>query len=225
VTATDMARAAGALCRKLGVTRLVGVVGTGFGGMVALRLAALFPELVGSVAALGTTAALPDGLRRKMGSVRQQLDADRTFRHGEYAPNDPPVQALTRVRLGMLRELYSHDHLAHLHGDLFSAERALEAEAATFARSFDANCYALLCDAHARVDLYESLGRIRSRTLILTASSDPLAPPERARDTYHRLTAAGAPARYYELQSDAGHRAYELEGPKLGMVLREFLGR
>ena len=225
VTATDMARGAGALCRGLGVTRLVGAVGLGFGGTVALRLASLFPGLVDSVATLGTAAALPDGLRRRLASVRQHLDADRAYRHGHYPADLPPTQALARVRLSLLRELYARDFLLRQHGDLFAAERALEQEAQVFGELFDPNCYAVLCEAHARADVYESLGRIRARTLVLTASSDPLAPPERARDTYHRLTAGGAPARYYELQSDAGHRAYELEGAKVGTVLREFFGR
>ena len=225
VTATDMARAAAAVCRGLGVKRLVGAFGVGLGGMVALRLASLFPEFVGSVAALGTTASLPDAHRRRMASVRQMLDADRAYRHGYYEAESPPAAAVQRVRLAMLRELYPRDFLARRHGDLFEAERALEAEAASFARQFDANCYATLCEAHARADLYESLGRIKARTLLLTASTDTLAPPERARDTYHRLTAAGAPARYYELQSDAGHRAYDVESARVGQVLREFFGR
>ena len=225
ITATDMARAAGGLCRSLGVTRLAGVVGHGFGGMVALRLASLFPETVASVTTLGTTASLPDSLRRKLASVRQQLDADRAFKHGQYTTQAPPEAAMQRVRLGLLRELYPRDYLARIHGDLFAAERALDSEATEFSWVFDANCYAALCDAHARTDLYESLGRIKARTLVLTASTDVLAPPERARDTYHRLTASGVQARYYELQSDAGHRAYELEAAKVGMVIRDFLGR
>lgn len=225
VSITDMARAASAACRGLGVSRLVGAVGLGLGGMVALRVASLFPELVGSVAALGTTTSLPDNLRRRLASVRQMLQADRSFRQGRYAYDDPPVQALQRVRLAVLRELYPRDFLAREHGDLFAAERALEAEATSFAQQFDANCYLTLCEAHANADLHASLNRIRARTLLLTASTDSLAPPERARDSYHRLTAAGAPARYYELTSDAGHRAYELEAARVGAVLREFFGR
>lgn len=225
VTVTDMARAVAALCRGLGVTRLLGAVGLSLGGMVALRLAGLFPELVGSVAALGTTAALPDALRRKLATIRQILESDRAYRHGLYSPREPPIAALQRARLTLLRDLADRDHLLRLHGDLFAGERALEQEAQSFARQYDANCYATLCEAHARVDLHATLSRIKARTLLLTASSDPFAPPERARDTYHRLTANGVSARYHELQSDAGHHTYGLEAAKVGQVLREFFGR
>ena len=135
------------------------------------------------------------------------------------------MAALQRARLTLLRDLADRDHLLRTHGDLFGGERALEQEALSFARQFDANCYATLCESHARVDLHESLSRIKARTLLLTASSDPFAPPERARDTYHRLIANGVSARYHELQSDAGHQTYSLEAAKVGQVLREFFGR
>jgi hypothetical protein len=36
--------------------------------------------------------------------------------------------------------------------------------------------------------------------------------------------ASGRNARYYELQTDAGHRGMYFEGPKVGELLREFLG-
>ena len=225
VTATDMARAAAALCRGLGITRLRGVVGLSLGGAVALRMAAIFPDLCEAVAVLGATSALPDTFRRRLASVAQVLEADRAFRGGVYPHAQPPVQTLARLRLAMLRDLTPRDHLTQVHGDLFAAERALEAEARSFAEQFDANCYLALCRAHARADLHEVLNqRLRARTLLLTASSDPVAPPERARDTYHRLTAVGTRARYHELQSDAGQRAYQLEGARVGQVLREFFG-
>ena len=67
VTVTDMARAVAAMLRGMKVERVRALVGVGLGGIVALRLAALFPELVTAVVVLGAARALPEPLRERLG--------------------------------------------------------------------------------------------------------------------------------------------------------------
>ena len=221
----DHARAASTLCRaRLGIPKLRAVIGVSLGGMVALQLAALFPESVRSVAALACSAALPDSFRRKYATVRSVLEANRAFRDGESDGASSVVETLKRIRLDHLRSLYSSDYLSEEWGDAFAADRALESEAEAFARAFDARCYATLCETFARADLHSQLGLVRSRALLFASSSDELAPPQRVRDTYHRLMAGGASARYHELVSSAGHEAFRVHALKAGEVLREFVG-
>ncbi len=226
LTVTDQARAVAALCRGLGVQRLVGVIGVSLGGMVALRMASLFPELVGAVAVLGSSGALPDSQRKRFASVRQTLEGDPGYRGGFYEPHEEQEakELVRRIRLEQLRALYGQDDLARRLGDLFTVERALEAEATEFAERFDARCFASLCECFGKADLYEHLPKVGAKTLLVASASDLLAPPERVRDAYKRMTQAGVPTLYHEIQSDAGHRTFYLESERLGGLLRDFLG-
>src|SRR6185436_4058954 len=62
-TVEDMARAGAAAMRVLGVKKPRVVAGVGLGGMVALKMAALFPDLVAGVFTIGAAAALSKGAR------------------------------------------------------------------------------------------------------------------------------------------------------------------
>ncbi len=223
ITIEDMARTVGALLRGLMVMRVRLLVGVGLGGMVALRMASLFPHLSGGVVAIGAAKSLPDGVREQLSLVRQLLEADPGYRGGDYERGHGPRRAMKKLRLDMLRRLYSRDHLVRTYGDHFAAERQLEAAAESFAEAFDANCYAHLCAAYAACDLSEALPKIAARVLLVAESTDAVAPPSRVRDTYHLLTASGVNTRYYELQSDGGHGTLTAERARLHGALTEFL--
>src|SRR5688572_32523269 len=48
------------------------LAGVGLGGMVGLKMAALFPDLVAGVLTIGAAAALPNGLRELLGVTRSE---------------------------------------------------------------------------------------------------------------------------------------------------------
>lgn len=222
VSVTDCARAAAGLLHRLGVKRLRAVVGVSLGGMVALRLASLFPELVPSVVAIAAPLALPDSVRGRLGLTRQVLASDPAFKEGDYDEPSSVSAALRRVRLGALRDLYGRDYLTRVHGTAFAADRALEAEADAFARLFDAGAYAALCQCAATCDL-SSIGDLPARVLLVASVSDDFAPASRVREAYHVLTARGARATYLEINSEAGHRAPYIDARLLNSPMREFL--
>jgi homoserine O-acetyltransferase len=226
VTISDMARSLSALCTGLKIDRLRGVIGVSLGGMVAMRLASMFPELVGSLAVLGASAALPDQVRRRLAQVRPTLMTDpRSLRRVVARAGElpPPLGMLKKVRLEHLRDVHSAHGLG-MGGDLLQQERALEREAASFTELYDARAYVVMSEAFARADLYDFLPKIRSRTLVMASSSDLLAPPERVRDVQHRLMGVGTRVSYVELQSEHGHRAFYREAA-VGPALRDFLAQ
>lgn len=223
VTADDMARAASACARALGVKRLEAVVGWDLGGIVALQMGSLFPEFVKRVAMLGACLALPDATRRTLFEFRGALEADRAWQGGWYGPGEEPRAPFQKGRLAHLRLLHGPNGLERREGDLFAVEKALTAEAAHFIANHDARAYAALCEAWGRVDLYERLPQHRLQVLVGASATDLLCPPERVRDAHHRLHAAGCQASYFEIQTGFGHRAFELEPTKWASRVRSFI--
>ena len=212
----DMADAVHGFMRALGIGK-ARAIGFSLGGMVALALAARHPGAVRVAATLGGPAILPAGSRRRLGLVATMLLADPEYRadgQGEGA-----LRALKRARVAMLRDLYPHDFA--LRGGAFEAERALEAEADLFARSFDGRCYLALCRAMSSADLTGALPAIKARFLVAASSSDPLATPGSMQDTYHQLTAAGVRTRYFEVGGENGHHAFYRETDDLAFALRD----
>ncbi|MFN7132996.1 MAG: alpha/beta fold hydrolase [Myxococcales bacterium] len=216
----DLSQPLPALLDHLGIPTVRAVIGVSLGGMVALDLASKEPERIRAVATLLGPAALPDFVRRRLGMARQMLQAD-----PDFTSQDPARArgALKRLRLTHLRDLYPRDWLARRFDDVFAAERALEQEAGAFARTFDPWAYLTLCRAMANCDLMEELRGVRGRALVVACASDDFAPPSRMQDTYHALSAAGVRARYFEIQSEAGHRAPYTEPRKLLPALAELL--
>ncbi len=211
----DLARGAAAALKGLGVERARVVLGVGLGGMVALRLAALFPELTRCVVAIGAAATLPEGLRDHLSSVPELLRA-------ETSP-EGAMRLVRRLRLELLRRCYSAEYLIGAFADLYTADKALEAEADAFSRSFPAPAFARLCRAVGSCDLGPSLQRVRAPVLLVAGANDTFCPPSRVRDTYHQLTAGGAPGtRLHELTRDGGHATLLEDGRHLRQICSEF---
>jgi homoserine O-acetyltransferase len=225
LTVLDMARAASATLRAQGLTRVRALVGVGLGGLVALRLAALFPDLAGGVVALGTARALPEGVREKLGLSWQLLRADPDFREGLYTPDSTPRKTMRRLRLDFLRLLYGREHLSTMYPGGDAAKAALEAEAEAFAEVFDPVSWAGLCSAWAGSDVADSFRDIRARVLLVAGATDQLAPVNRVRDTYHLLSAVGVSARMVELPGPGDHGALLSDAERLHSPLSDFLRR
>jgi homoserine O-acetyltransferase len=221
VTVTDQARAIRGALKVLGIERVRAVIGFSLGGMVALRMATLFPEVVESVATVLGPATLPQASRQRLTDICQRLIADPELRPGEEQASR---RALVRARVSSLHAVYPRDWLAS-NGDAFAMEKALTREAERFAEVFDPYCYLALCRCLAECDLLGTLQWFEPRALVVACSSDELATPSSMLDTYQALLASGASARYFEIQSESGHRAPYLEPQKLAAALGPFLAK
>jgi homoserine O-acetyltransferase len=221
----DMARTVSALLRSMGLVRVRALVGVGLGGMVALRLAALFPELAAGVVTIGVARALPETIRDKIAMFHQLLWMDPEFKEGFYRYGAGPTKTMRKLRLDYLRLLYGREYLAAKYRDISVAEKALEADAEAFGGIFDPNAWSLLCTAYAAADLSEFLPKVQAKVLLIAGASDVLAPPARVRETYHLLSAAGVQARYHELQGAGDHGALLTETRRIHGPVRDFLRR
>lgn len=222
VTVQDMARAIGALLRGLNIRRVRGVIGVGLGGMVALELAALFPDLPGGNVLIGAAHSLPVGLRDELALTRQILKTDPAFLDGSYPPGRGPKETLRKLRLDLLRRIWNRPHLAASRGGA-AVDEAMQQEAREFSDFFDANSYAALAGTLARADLSERIPLVKTRTLFLAGLGDEWCPPSRSRDTYHLVSASGSKADYYEFQADGGHAFLLEDGEKLRGAINTFL--
>ncbi|MBN1204458.1 MAG: alpha/beta fold hydrolase [Myxococcaceae bacterium] len=225
LTTLDMARTVAALLRSMGLRRVRALVGVGLGGQVALRLAALFPELTAGVVTIGAARMLPEALRARIGQFQQILWLDPEYKEGFYRHGAGPLRTMRKLRLEYLRLLYGREYLAARHRDIEAAERALEADAEDFAKIFDPNAWILMCLAYSGCDLTEYLPKVQAKVLLIAGASDVLAPPARVRETYHLLTASGVQARYHELQGASDHGALLTETRRMHGPVRDFLRR
>lgn len=207
LTLEDLARGATSAMRSLGISRARAIVGIGLGGMVALKAAALFPEVTSAVVTFGAALTLPLGLREGLGMASQLIKA------GSYR----------KARSDLLSWTHRREHLLHWHDGAEGMERWLYSEADDFCGRFDARAWACLASAYAGADLKDQLEKIRCKALLVAGSHDDVAPPARVRDAYHALEAAGAQARYYELSEERGHAFVLTDVERMKGHLGEFL--
>jgi homoserine O-acetyltransferase len=206
-TIEDMARAAASAMRVLEIKRPRVVAGVGLGGMVALRMAALFPDLVGGVMTFGCASALSASHRELLGAT---WDAER-------------AGTLRKARTEWLRRAYDKHALVARFGDTAAVETFLAEQADAFLARFDPRCYASLAVAYGGADLREAVARITCRALVVAGSPDEVAPATHVRDLYHRIEAAGGKASYYEIPSVGGHAELLADVGRIKGPIREFL--
>jgi len=203
----DMGRAAASAMRVLGVKKPRVVVGIGLGGMVALKMAATFPDLVAGVLTIGAAGSLPKSLREAL-----------TITWAHYRAG-----TLKKARVELLRRHYDRHALVKRFGDNAAVEAFLSGEADAFMLDFDPRCYASLAQAYGGADLKESLDKITCRALLVAGSPDEIAPATKVREAYHRIASAGAKARFYEIPSEGGHADLLTEIGRIKGPVREFL--
>jgi homoserine O-acetyltransferase len=76
-----------------------------------------------------------------------------------------------------------------------------------WAEQFDANSLIVLRKSTIQFDAYPIIADIQAPVLYVLSRSDNLFPPSIAPDTMRLLEDAGVDARFFELDSDNGHRA------------------
>jgi homoserine O-acetyltransferase/O-succinyltransferase len=206
-TIEDMARAAASAMRVLEVKRPRVVCGVGLGGMVAFKMAALFPELVGGVMTFGVSISLPSTLRELLSATWHAVGAG----------------TLRRARLEWLRREHDRHALTARFGDNAAVEAWLAQQAESFTESFDPRCYAALAGAYAQADLREVLEKVTCRALVVAGAPDEVAPATQVREVYHRVQASGGKASFYEVPSPGGHAELLADVGRIKGAIREFL--
>jgi homoserine O-acetyltransferase len=245
ITIRDMVRAQAMLLDHLGVARLKAVVGGSMGGMQALSWPATFPDRVGAVVAIASTArhSAQNIAFHEVG--RQAVMADPNWNGGAYYDGDPPAAGLAVARMAAHITYLSEDGLTEKFGRKLQAREAktfgfdadfqvesyLRHQGLSFVDRFDANAYLYITRAMDYFDLAEEHGGVlanafretRARFCLVSFDTDWLYPTRESRAIVHALNAAGAPVSFVELSSPFGHDAFLLEAPELNRVVDGFL--
>ena len=251
ITIRDMVRAQVALLDAMGIERLYCVIGGSMGGMQALSLAANFPERVGRVLAIATTArhSAQNIAFHEVG--RQAIMADPNWNGGEYyASGSAPDAGLSVARMAAHITYLSEEGLTEKFGRRlqdreektfgfdadFQVESYLRYQGSGFTQRFDANSYLYITRAMDYFDLAEEVsGQTAGGTLadafadttarfcVVSFDTDWLYPTAESRHIVHALNAAGAPVSFVELSAPYGHDSFLLDVPALDRVMKGFL--
>lgn len=234
ISVRDIVRAQAELLTQLGVTRLALVIGGSLGGMQTLEWAALYPERVGAIVAIGCGARQSPWAIAWSAAQRQAIYADPNWKDGSYSPAAPPAAGLAAAR-AMAMVSYRHwsefdtrfGRAQHDNGE-FEVESWLQHHGDKFVERFDAASYVTLTRAMDTHDL--DLGRDRGRSdlsavqapaLIVGINSDVLYPLVEQQE----LAALLPNAELAVLDSPCGHDAFLIETERLNQQVAKFRAR
>ncbi len=246
ITVGDMVGLQRWLINRLGIEKLLAVVGGSVGGHQALMWAKLFPDHVGSVVALATSPRLNSQALAFDVVGRNAIRRDPHYYGGQYYDHEhgPEVGLAVARMIGHITYLSPEAMKRKFEADrmtphevatefekVFSVGSYLGYQGTKFVERFDANSYIALTMA---MDLFD-MGTTREelvkacpascRWLIISFSSDWLFPSEQSRDIVNALIARNAPVSYCNVQSSCGHDAFLLldDFALYGEMIRAFL--
>lgn len=173
---------------KLGVTKLVTVVGASMGGMQALQWAVSYPDMMQSVVPIIPLARTPAWTTGVLEMLRQSIMTDAKWQGGNYAASDPPEQGM-RLWAGWLsgvivrtpvyqEELYpkgGEDEVKYLKGVEDGGWKRMDAVDWIY-QSWAYDQHNVGNTPGFNGELKRALGSIRAKTLILAGSTDLLNP-------------------------------------------------
>lgn len=245
ITPRDMVRAQARLLDRLGIERLVAVVGGSLGAMQTLEWGATYPERLAGIIPIGGAGRFhPQGIAFNE-VQRQAILNDPDFNQGQYYGTPGPVKGLATARmLGMItyrsdesmwqqfgREIRGEgSDLERGFGVAYQVESYLHYQGSALVQRFDANSYLYLSRAMDLMDLgrgresYEAAhGLIKAKVLSIGIRSDLLFPPYLQRETADLIRAAGGQAEYIEMDSPWGHDAFLVDFHLIAEPIRRFL--
>lgn len=245
VTVSDWVKTQAQLLDRLGIPRLLAVLGGSIGGQQALEWALAYPERVEKCMVLAASARLSAQGLAFNAVGRFSIMGDPGFNWGEYYGTRGPQAGLAAARMlahiTYLSEEGMHEKFGRRankgkegFGAEFEVESYLNYQGRAFVERFDANSYLYITramdyyDAAALWgggDLVEACQRIKSEMMVVSFSSDWLYPPAHCRDLALALSRNGRAVSYVQVPSQYGHDAFLVETKPVGHLLRNFLQR
>jgi len=244
ITIPDMVRVQKLLLDKLGIKKLLAVIGGSIGGMQVLQWAIEYPYFVTAAIPIATTTHLGTQSIAFDAVGRNAILADPNFASGQYSGKKGPDRGLAIARMighitylseqGMRekfgRKLRNADSYSYDFNSEFAVETYLDHQGQSFVERFDANSYLYITKAADYFDLgkdYGSLNRafanVKCRFLVISFASDWLFTPAQSRAIVNALVANGKDVSYCDITSPYGHDAFLLEPKTLGAFISGFL--
>lgn len=249
ITVGDIVKVHSALVERLGITKLLAVIGGSLGGMQVLEWAARFPDQMAAVVCLAAAAKLSaQGIAFNVVG-RRAIFMDPKFNKGEYYDDaDGPRVGLALARMvahiTYLSDVSIEDkfgrrlqHSSHFKYDLdqeteFQVGSYLHYQGKRFVERFDANSYLRLTHAMDYFDLAEEHGSIRqalgncnANFLLASYTSDWLFTTAQSLEIVSELVKEKRRVSFVELSSSKGHDAFLLEIEPLEQLVRPLLER
>ena len=249
VTIRDIVRTQAAVADALGVARWLAVVGGSMGGMQALEWGVMYPERVGGVVAIASTAAA-SALQIALSSVqRSSIVLDPNWRDGDYydaEPGEGPHFGLALARQSAQISYRTEQVFNHRFGrkeldilddrytlwQRFDVEGYLDYHGAKLVRRFDANSYLVInraMDLHdlgrGRGGMERALARVGAPVLTMSIDSDVLYPSYQQELIDQTVRSLGGDSTLVEISSPDGHDAFLIETDAVGAALVPFLSQ
>jgi homoserine O-acetyltransferase len=245
----DVANAAHAAVRGLGIGQLACLIGCSMGGMSALAYMLLHPDSVRAHISVDTAPQAQPFAIAIRSLQREAIRLDPHWNNGHYDDVHYPETGMSIARkLGVITyrsAMEWNGRFARIRlepeqrdddpfGFEFQVESYLQGHAQRFVRGFDPNSYLYLSRASDWFDVaeygngsvFEGLKRIRvERALVIGVSTDILFPLEQQEQIAEGLRAAGAEVEFVALDSPQGHDAFLVDIENYSRAIGGFLGR
>jgi homoserine O-acetyltransferase len=246
LTIGDMVRAQAMLLDRLGIGKILGVVGGSMGGMQVLQWAVAYPDRVLSAIpiAAGARHSSQNIAFHEVG--RQAVMADPDWQGGKYLElGTSPRKGLAVARMAghitymsdqalhrkFGRNLQDREKRTFTFDADFQIESYIRHQGSTFVDRFDANSYLYVTRAMDYFDIAaDHEGRLanaflgsETRFCVVSFTSDWLFPTSESRAVVKALNAGGASVSFVEIETSAGHDSFLLEEPELDATIRGFL--
>jgi len=244
ITIADMVKVQRMLLDKLGVKKLLAVIGGSIGGMQVLQWAIEYPDVVKAAIAIATATHLGAQSIAFDAVGRNAILADQNFAGGQYKSERGPDRGLAIARMiGHItylseqsmrekfgRQLKRADRYSYDFNSEFAVETYLDYQGQTFVERFDANSYLYISKAADYFDLKKDYGSLtsafantNSRFLIVSFTSDWLYTPAQSETIVNALVAKRKDVSFCNINSPYGHDAFLLEPETLGLFISGFL--
>lgn len=244
----DQARAQIQLMNHFGIDRFA-IVAPSLGGMLALTLAALYPERVRSMVIIG--AAHRPAISHKLEFFEQVLaiELDPAYRAGRYPLNDPPNRGLALARIISHKLFVYQDGLEKRarkgicdskgmltwYQPIRNTESYMLHQGTKFAKRFDANAYIRIVNLWAGYDLpaftgmadtdevFRLYARHNIRFLLFSIDTDYCFTADAIEEFHQELTRNGVSSVHTRIRSEKGHDSFLLEPDLYAEGLAEYL--
>lgn len=236
LTVRDLVRAEVELSNQLEIPGYVLAVGPSLGGMRSLEWAIEYPDRIGAICTIGSSAVATGDQIGTWSTEIHAIKADPYFNGGDYYE-----QAIGPVEgMGIARKIA---HLSYrteyemdtrfgrdLQGDdtgRFAVTSYLDHQALKLQRRFDANTYITLESAMISHDIGRDRGGVAAALaaaqvpiVVVSIDTDRLFPP-RLQEEIVELTPTARPLR--RISSPFGHDGFLIEVESVGQIIRESL--
>ena len=233
VTIRDLVEAEVRVANHFGIKRWVLCLGPSLGGMRSLEWAIQYPDRVGAICTIGSSAVATGDQIGGFSIQIHSIKADKYFNEGDYYEQERgPIGGMGIARRVAHLTYRTESEMdvrfgRELQGDdtgRYAVESYLDHQAEKLAKRFDANTYIVLTTAMASHDVGRdrggvaaALATVKVPTLVVSIDTDRLFPP-RLQEEIVELVPTAEPLAV--ISSPFGHDGFLIEVEEVGNLVR-----